>query len=72
MRILVINPNTSADMTEDIYQSAVAAKQSATEVSVTNPSHGPECVAVSYTHLPSEPYKYLRCFIISSSDVVYL
>lgn len=44
MRILVINPNTSADMTEDIYQSAVAAKQSATKVKVTNPLHGPECV----------------------------
>ena len=44
MKILVINPNTSTEMTEDIRRSAMAAKQPSTEIVAVNPQHGPECV----------------------------
>lgn len=44
MNILVINPNTSAEMTKGIYESAVAAKSAGTEITAVNPQHGPECV----------------------------
>ena len=44
MKILVINPNTSEEMTEGIYRSAIAAKQESTEITAVNPPHGPECV----------------------------
>lgn len=44
MKILVINPNMSAEMTEGIYQSAIFAKQPAAEITAVNPDYGPECI----------------------------
>lgn len=44
MKLLVINPNTSNEMTDGIYQSAIAAKQLSTQITAVNPTHGPECV----------------------------
>lgn len=44
MKIKVINPNTSEEMTKDIYHSACAAKKADTVIVCTNPEHGPGCV----------------------------
>lgn len=44
MKIKVINPNTSEEMTKDIYASACAAKKADTVIVCTNPPHGPTCV----------------------------
>jgi allantoin racemase len=43
-KILVINPNTSLSMTEDIKQSAEAAKLADTEMTYVNPDEGPESI----------------------------
>jgi len=43
-RILIINPNTSASMTEEIRRSAEAVKLPDTELTYTNPSEGPESI----------------------------
>lgn len=51
MKILIINPNTSEEMTQAIYQSAVAVKQESTEITAVNPPHGPECVEGSIDEL---------------------
>ena len=40
-RILIINPNTSASMTEDIRRSAEAVKLPNTELTYTSPMEGP-------------------------------
>ena len=42
MRILVVNPNTSASMTEQIRASAVAAAPRAVSITVVRASRGPE------------------------------
>src|SRR6056297_3662126 len=43
-KILVINPNTSLTMTEDIRQSAESVKHSDTEMTYVNPAEGPESI----------------------------
>ena len=43
MKILVINPNTTDDMTRDIGASARASARPDTEIVFTNPLHGPAC-----------------------------
>lgn len=44
MKIKVINPNTSSQMTEEIGVSAAAAAREDTEIVCVSPPHGPECV----------------------------
>jgi allantoin racemase len=41
MNILVINPNTTASMTDDIGRAAEAAAASGTKITAVNPAHGP-------------------------------
>jgi allantoin racemase len=41
MRILVINPNTTVAMTEQIGRAARAAAASGTEIIAVNPMNGP-------------------------------
>jgi allantoin racemase len=41
MRILVINPNTTAAVTEQIGRAARAAAASGTEIIAVNPMNGP-------------------------------
>jgi allantoin racemase len=41
MRLLVVNPNTSASMTARIGLAARAAASAGTEISAVNPAHGP-------------------------------
>lgn len=43
-KLLVINPNTSVSMTEDIKCSADAAKAAGTEITYVNPEDGPESI----------------------------
>lgn len=43
-KILVINPNTSLRMTEDIMQSANKSKLADTELTFVNPEEGPEVI----------------------------
>lgn len=43
-KILVINPNTSLTMTEDIRQSAESVKHADTEMTYVNPAEGPESI----------------------------
>lgn len=43
-RILIINPNTSESMTEDIRRSAESVKLPGTELTYVNPSEGPETI----------------------------
>lgn len=44
MRILVLNPNTSAEMTEDIARVARGAAATGTEIDCLAPAHGPETI----------------------------
>ncbi len=43
-KILVINPNTSLSMTEDIKLSAESVKLSDTEITYVNPEEGPASI----------------------------
>ena len=44
MRILVVNPNTSASMTDRLRRELEAGKDRATELTVTNPAEGPAAI----------------------------
>lgn len=55
MRILVVNPNTSKAMTEAIARELVAAKRPDTELTVTNPSEGPEVIECAYDESQAIP-----------------
>lgn len=44
MRILVVNPNTSASMTDRLRLELTAVKDGGTELTVTNPAEGPAAI----------------------------
>jgi allantoin racemase len=44
MRILVVNPNTSASMTDRLRRELEGVKDRATELTVTNPAEGPAAI----------------------------
>lgn len=48
MRILVVNPNTSAEMTETMRASAVSAAGAGTEIVAVEPTWGPESIESTY------------------------
>jgi allantoin racemase len=48
MRILVVNPNTTASMTEKIGAAARAAAAAGTEITTVDPGHGPVSVEGHY------------------------
>jgi allantoin racemase len=55
MRILVVNPNTTAAMTEQIGRAARAAAASGTEIIAVNPSDGPVSIEGYYDEAFSVP-----------------
>ncbi len=54
-RLLVINPNTTASMTEKIGQAARAAAAPGTEIAAVNPAHGPVSIEGYYDEAFSVP-----------------
>ncbi len=48
MKILVINPNTSIAMTNQIRIALEAVKRSDTDLTVTCPENGPETIESAY------------------------
>ena len=48
MRLLVVNPNTTASMTEKIGAAARQAASPGTEIDAVNPSHGPSSIEGYY------------------------
>jgi len=50
MKLLVINPNTSDAMTEDIKQTVARVKRNETEVAVLHPDFGPEALESFYDY----------------------
>ena len=48
MKILVINPNTSASMTDHVRRTLEGVQASTTEVTVVNPVHGPVSIESAY------------------------
>ena len=55
MRILVINPNTTASMTAKISDAAQAAALEATEIIAVNPPNGPASIEGYYDEALSMP-----------------
>ena len=55
MRILIVNPNTTASMTEKIGEAGRAAASSGTEVTAVNPAMGPESIEGYYDEAFSVP-----------------
>jgi allantoin racemase len=55
MRLLVVNPNTTASMTETIAEAARAAASAGTEVVAVNPAMGPESIEGYYDEALSLP-----------------
>lgn len=55
VRILVINPNTSASMTRRIGAAAQSAASLDTEITVTNPDEGPESIEGYFDEVYSVP-----------------
>lgn len=53
MRILILNPNTSEDFTQAIYNVGEAVKSPGTEVVCLNPSSGPRSIESVYDELLS-------------------
>jgi allantoin racemase len=53
MRLLIVNPNTSADMTATIRATAIAAAGPGVEVEACNPSHGPASVEGQFDEVVS-------------------
>jgi allantoin racemase len=48
MRILVINPNTSAEMTRDIHEEAARYARAGTEIETVSPAWGPRSIEGHY------------------------
>jgi len=55
MRIMVINPNTSESMTEHIRRELERIKGTETELTVTNPLHGPVSIESAYDEAHAIP-----------------
>ncbi|MDJ0949138.1 MAG: aspartate/glutamate racemase family protein [Alphaproteobacteria bacterium] len=55
MRILVVNPNTTASMTEKIGAAARSVAAPGTEIIAVNPAHGPESIEGYYDEVFSVP-----------------
>ena len=55
MRLLVVNPNTTASMTATIAEAARAAASAGTEVVAVNPAMGPESIEGYYDEALSLP-----------------
>jgi allantoin racemase len=55
MRIFVINPNTSESMTDHIRRELQKIKRSDTELTVTNPEHGPVSIESVYDESLATP-----------------
>jgi len=55
MRILVVNPNTTASMTQKIGKAARAAASATTDIHATNPVTGPESIEGYYDEAFSVP-----------------
>ena len=55
MRILVINPNTSASMTDHIRRELEEIKRPDTELTVVNPEHGPVSIESAYDEALAGP-----------------
>lgn len=55
MRILVVNPNTTASMTEKIGQAARSVAALGTEIVAVNPAHGPASIEGYYDEAFSVP-----------------
>ena len=53
MKIKVINPNTSDEMTREIEESAKSVASPGTEILCSHPEHGPECVEGGYDTVES-------------------
>lgn len=53
MRILILNPNTSEDFTQTIYNVGEAVKSPGTEIVCLNPSRGPRSIESVYDELLS-------------------
>ena len=55
MRVLVVNPNTSAAMTAAIAQELASIKRPDAEVDVVKPSEGPEVIESAYDESRAVP-----------------
>ena len=55
MRIFVINPNTSASVTEHIRRELEKIKRPETELRVVNPEHGPVSIESAYDEALATP-----------------
>jgi allantoin racemase len=55
MKILVVNPNTTASMTQKIGAAAMASATLGTEIVACNPGHGPESIEGYYDEAFSIP-----------------
>jgi len=55
MRILVVNPNTTASMTEKIGAAARAVANAGTEILAVNPAHGPASIEGYYDEVFAIP-----------------
>lgn len=55
MKIIVINPNTSESMTEHIRRELERIKSAETELTVTNPLHGPVSIESAYDEAYAVP-----------------
>jgi allantoin racemase len=68
MRILVINPNTTVAMTEQIGRAARAAAASGTEIIAVNPMDGPVSIEGCRDYWPKSPkatppgFPHIACF----------
>jgi allantoin racemase len=55
MKICVINPNTSASMTQHIRRELETIKRADTELTVMNPEHGPEAIECARDEVMAGP-----------------
>ena len=61
MHILVINPNTTASMTQKIGAAAQAAAAPGTTIEAVNPAFGPPSIEGYYDEVFSIPACWRRC-----------
>ena len=55
MRILIINPNTTASMTAKIKEAAISVSNNETEIIAVNPKDGPASIECYYDEAFSIP-----------------
>ena len=72
MKLLLINPNTTASMTQKVEQAAIAVAQSTTSIVAVNPDQGPSSIQGYYDVAQCVPHLLSKAKEYSDYDAIVI